>query len=162
MKAWLERLTAREQMALAIAALSVLGLLLYLFFWQPLDDEQHRLRTRLNEQFEALARMQQIAQEALQLRSNGRSVPQQRTEESLLALVDRTARAAVADGLNRLEPDGEHAVKLWLKDVSFDSLVRWLQELETAWGVRAKVVSLQRTEQPGLVTGRLVLEELAE
>ncbi|MFZ0257002.1 MAG: type II secretion system protein M [Gammaproteobacteria bacterium] len=162
MKTWLEKLTRREQLAVVIAALTVIGFSLYLFYWQPMNAEQDRLRTHLAEQFEALVWMQQAAEEVRQLRGENRSMPQERTQESLLALVDRTARATIADGINRLEPDGEHAVKLWLKDVSFDSLLPWLQELQTAWGVQTTVVSLHRAEQPGLVTGRLVLEEAAE
>jgi type II secretory pathway component PulM len=163
MKAWLEKLTGREQLALVIAALTVVGFLVYLFFWQPMNAEQDRLRTRLRGQIEALVKMQQAAQEVRQLRGEGRAaVPQQRSDESLLALVDRTARAMTGDGINRLEPEGEHAVKIWVKEANFDSLVHWLQELQTAWGVQASVVSLHRAEQPGGVTGRLLMEEPAE
>lgn len=162
MKTWFEKLTQREQWALGIVALTLVALLVYLLFWQPVNAEQERLRTRLKEQTEVLVRMQQAVQEVLQLRGEQRTAVQERTDESLLALIDRTARATIVDGLNRLEPDGEHAVKLWLKGANFDRLVRWLQELQSGWGVKASVVSLQRAEQPGLVTGRLVMEEVAK
>lgn len=161
MKAWFERLTRREQSALVIAVVSVVGFLLYIFFWQPVNAEQSRLKAHLEGQIEALGWMQQAAQEVRQLRGEGLPAPQARRDESLLALVDRTARGTIGDGVNRLEPEGEHAVKIWLKEVNVDNLLRWLQELETAWGVRATLVSLHRAEQSGLVTGRLVMEEAA-
>lgn len=162
MKTWLEKLTPREQLALVIASLTVAGLLVYMLFWQPLNAEQDRLRTRLEEQLEALVWMQQAAQEVRQLRGEDAPASQERDDESLLALVDRTARATLVDGINRLEPDGEHAVKIWLKEVNFDSLVHWLQEMQTTWGVQASVVNLHRAEQPGIVTGRLLMEETAK
>ncbi len=162
MKTWFEKLTQREQLALGICALTVVGLLVYLLFWHPVKAEQERLRTHLKAQTEALVRMQLAAQEVQQLRGEDLPAFQERNDESLLALIDRTARAAIVDGLNRLEPDGEHAVKLWLKEANFDSLVRWLHELQTGWGAQASLVSLQRAEQPGLVTGRLVIEEAAK
>jgi general secretion pathway protein M len=162
MKTWLGKWTRREQLAVIIAALTVVGLSLYLFYWQPVNAEQDRLRTHLVERIEALVWMQRAVEEVRQLRGEDRPTPHERTDESLLALVDRTARATLASGLNRLEPEGEHAVKVWLKEVDFDSLLPWLQELETAWGVQATGVSLHRGEQPGVVTGRLVLEEAAE
>lgn len=162
MKAWLEKLKRGEQLALVLGALSVIALLLYSFYWQPMNAEQERLRERLITQVEALEWMQQAAQEVRQLRGEELPAPQQRRDESLLALVDRTARATVANGIHRLEPDGEHAVKVWLKDAKFDRVVPWLGELQSSWGVQANIVSLHRAEQPGVVTGRLVLEETAK
>ncbi|MGF1613488.1 MAG: type II secretion system protein GspM [Gammaproteobacteria bacterium] len=162
MRTWLEKLSSRERSALALATLALVGFSFYWFFWQPMNAEQDRLRARLKEQSAALVWMQQAANEARRLRGEDLPTLQKREDESLLTLVDRTARQFIADGLNRLEPEGEHAVKVWLKEVDFDDLVRWLQELQTEWGVQANVVSLQRMEQQGLVTGRLVLHELME
>lgn len=162
MNAWIEKLTRREQLAATIGVLALVGFSLYLFFWQPVVTEQNKLRALLSEQSAAFAWMQQAAEEVRQLRGRHLSTPKEREDESLFTLVDRTARATMNDGLKRMEPEGQRTVKVWLEEAHFDNLMRWLQELQTNWGVQVTVVNLQRTDRSGFVTGRLVMDETAQ
>ncbi|MGH8482382.1 MAG: type II secretion system protein GspM, partial [Nevskiaceae bacterium] len=78
--------------------------------------------------------------------------------QSLLAIVDQSRKAsAIQQPPSRLQPDGDDTVRLWLEDVPFEALVRWLGELHTRYGVRVDAVEVERESGPGLVSARLTL-----
>ena len=61
--------------------------------------------------------------------------------------------------IQRIEPEGKDGVKLWIENVNFDSLVRWLGEMERRHGVLVKRATITRHEQTtGHVNSRLSLE----
>jgi general secretion pathway protein M len=48
-------------------------------------------------------------------------------------------------------------VRIWLEDVPFDGLVRWLGDLHARYGVRVDNADIERESGPGLVNARLTL-----
>ena len=48
-------------------------------------------------------------------------------------------------------------MRIWLDDVPFDALVRWLGDLHTRYGVRVEAANIERESGPGLVSARLTL-----
>ncbi len=78
------------------------------------------------------------------------------TGQMLLTRVSRTAQHHQIKP-NRLQPEGEGNVSVWFDGVAFDSLIRWLQELETREGISVQQISLDRQDRPGLVNARIVL-----
>ena len=59
--------------------------------------------------------------------------------------------------LQRFEPSGENAIRLWLEDVPFASVAAWLEQLRNDHGVVIDQAAMDRDEQPGTVSVRLTL-----
>jgi general secretion pathway protein M len=101
--------------------------------------------------------MQERAAEVRRLRGSGAAMPAAASSESLLALVDRSAReGGLARAVRRIEPDGGGA-RLWMEQAGFAELMRWLVTLEHAHGVSISSLTLERQPTPGLVNARVTL-----
>lgn len=158
MKAWWDGLELREQRLVAGGAAALLLFLLYAAVWAPLQSTRARLTTQAEEQRATLRGMQLRAAEIRQLsaRSAGRRPA---TGQSLLGLIDQTARAQhLADAVKRVQPDGTNSVRVWLENAAFDDVMRWLGTLEQRHGVVIDTLNVERGELPGRVAARLTLK----
>jgi general secretion pathway protein M len=159
MKAWFAGLEANERRLLIIAAPLVLLMLLYVGIWEPLNSRVATLRASTAEQESLLAWMRGAAQEVKQLRGRGDQRVKPASGQSLLSLVDRTAKSGqLGPALKRVQPEGDQKVRVWLESASFDDVVRWLTLLETQHGVRVESSVFQALEATGRVDVRLVFE----
>lgn len=159
MKAWFASLEANERRMLIIAAPLLLIMLLYVGVWEPLVNKVDDLRVSTAEQESLLTWMRGAAQEVKQLRGRSGQRAKPASGQSLLSLVDRTAKSArLGPALKRVQPDGEQKVRVWLEAASFDDVVRWLTSLETRHGVRVASSVFQALEATGRVDVRLVFE----
>lgn len=159
MKAWFAGLEANERRLLLIAAPLVFVMLLYVGIWEPLANKVDSLRLSTAEQTSLLAWMRGAAQEVKQLRGRSTQPAKPPSGQSLLTLVDRTAKTAqLGPALKRVQPDGEQKVRVWLESASFDDVVRWLSLLETRHGVHVESSVFQALEVTGRVDVRLVFE----
>ena len=77
-----------------------------------------------------------------------------------MSIVDSSAkRSKIRKPIQRIEPEGKNGVKLWIENVDFDTLVRWLGDIERRHGVLVKRATITRHEQTaGRVNSRLSLE----
>jgi general secretion pathway protein M len=157
MKEWFAGLQPRERV-MVLAGAAALALIFGFFgLWRPLDGAVEGLRQAAERQTEALVWMRQASAEVRALQSGGAGSTQ--SGGSLLTVIDRSARAADLKGaLERMEPEGTTAVRLWVAPSSFDALIRWLGELEGRHGLRITAASFEPTETPGTVQARITLE----
>lgn len=150
-----EKLSARERQ-LVLGAGGVLGvLLLYLAIWEPLINA-HARRAEALESARAMA--VRIETAAALVQSRGGAQAQQ--SGTLLSVIDQSSREpTLGKAPSRIQPDGagEKTVKVWIDDVPFDKLMRWLGELETRYGVRIASAEIGRGGAPGLVNVQLSL-----
>lgn len=159
MKAWWTALGTRERLILIGGALVLLPLLLWALLWQPLANGVQRLETEVAAQRESLQWMRNAAVELQQLRGQSAQASAGLGGRSLLAVIDQAARAAgLGSGIKRIEPDGSSAVRARLEGVSFDAVVKWLDDMSRQFGVSATLVSIERTQSAGQVNARLTLQ----
>jgi general secretion pathway protein M len=124
--------------------------------WDPFYNHLRFLRQTVAEEHIQVAWMEQAADEARALR--GVAAMEKHTGESLLSLVDRSAReAGMGEGLNRVEPEGKQTVRVWLNDIAFDVMIPWLAELNKTQGVIPESLVVDRQVTSGRVNVRLVL-----
>ncbi len=160
MRAYFENLSKRERYMVVAAALVLLVFLFYVLVWRPIGTRAEALQQRVQGQEKALAWMQQAAVEVKRLRGGG--TPTQARNESLLSLIERTARERGLSGaVRRVQPEGQHGARIWLEAAGFDDLVLWLHQLADTYGVRISEASVERQPQPGLVNARLLVEGAA-
>jgi len=152
---WWRGLDMRERRAVLLAGLALLLFSLY-SGWQSFDQARQQRLERLERQREALRDLSRQAAEIRQLR--GQADTPSRSKESLLALVDRSARAqGLGAALKRVKPEGG-GVRLWLEKAPFDTLIVWLGRLKSRQGADITALSLERVNDTGLVNARITLE----
>ncbi len=155
MSVW-QRLQPRERRALLLAG-AVLAVVLFGYgLWQPLQQAREQAWSRVQARQQALAWMEQAAARVAQLQGRSAHRFSDRGGQSLLTLLDQTARLQGLGGhIRRGEPAGERSVRLWLDGVLFDSLILWVERMEREYGIVVEEMSAESTGVPGQVNVRL-------
>lgn len=160
MKAWWQNLQPRERMTLAAGALALAGILYYFILWQPAQQALETKRERLDNIREDTAWMRSAVQRYQRLSRDQGPAARNESDEALYALADRTARAdQLGDAIGGVTPEDEGRVRVNLRGASFENVLRWLARLETEFGIHAEPVSVERTDETGMVNARLVLNQ---
>jgi general secretion pathway protein M len=159
MKAWWLSKSQQEQMALVIGAAVLLLLLLYLMAWQPFTEALERNQQLVKGQQATLSWMEAQLPEIRRLSRSQTRSGRGASNEALLTLVDRTAKQRqLRQQIQRIKPQGDKSVQLWMEQADFDALMKWLGELTEQHGIEIDSLSVDRQELPGLVNARLVLQ----
>jgi len=155
-----EQLQARERRILSFGGAAAAVLLLYALVWDPFTSRIAQLENSVTAQRATLAWMQQAAVEARSLRSLRGSAGAGAGGRSLLALSDETAKAhGLGAAVKRVQPDGQHTVRVWLEGAAFDDLLRWLDTVAGRHGIRIAALNVEHLPNtPGKVNARLTLE----
>lgn len=158
LREWLSTLAPRERVMVGIAAAFTVFTILYLGIWEPLAIAHATRAENLATARAQANRLETVGAEAQKLRRSGGSPIAVNRSMSLLSAVDQATKSGtLAKPPARLQPEGDAEVKVWLEDINFDGLLRWITELETRYGVSVKTVDIDRESAPGLVNARLSL-----
>ncbi|MCW8828441.1 MAG: type II secretion system protein M [Gammaproteobacteria bacterium] len=158
MKQYLMSLQSRERYTLLSGAVVLLLLLVYLLLIEPFVLELNRLEKSVAAQQQELAWMQDAVAQVQKLRAAGSDRPRAQTGQSLLSLVDTTARElGLGAALKQLSPVGEK-VRIRLEQASFDTMLRWLGRLEQQAGVGVDTLTLERLSESGMINATVVLQ----
>ncbi|RLK48355.1 type II secretion system protein M (GspM) [Alkalispirillum mobile] len=156
-RAFWQGLEQREQRILSAGAVITAALLLWGGVWLPLSDRAESLRTDVAE---ARAEKVWMAQSAERIRQagGGPSEAAPADQGSLLGRVDRSANSfSLAERVDRIQPDGDARVRVWLERADFDQMLRWLDSLSEN-GVQVHALSVDPLDTPGRINARLTLE----
>ena len=133
--------------AVAAVAIVIFGILL------PLDRSVTHAQQRLAKKHADLAWMQGVAPEIA-----ASAPPPAATGESLLVIVDRSAReSGLASALAGSEPGGPGNLSVRLEKAPFDALVAWLARLAQQNGVVVDSATIEKAGAPGVVNAAIVL-----
>lgn len=141
---------------LALVSLSIfLGLVLfYVLIWVPIGSYLDDSRADYDRQLSLLQYLKSTEDEAKAAAGSGNR--RQLSGQSMLTQVTRTARAV---GVNptRMQPEGEDAVSVWFDAAPFTQIMQLIERLEKEQGIVVRQVSMDRRDQPGTVSARIVL-----
>jgi general secretion pathway protein M len=156
LKEWFASLQARERIAVSVAAVLVAGMVIYVLGLAPFYRSVNALEANFKQRKDDLAWMMGNAESVRMLAA---SRPQMApTGESLVVLVDRTAReAGLGDSLTNQTPTGPDGIKVNLQDATFDMLMVWLNGLHVGQGINIQSATINRAAKPGLVNVSLEL-----
>jgi general secretion pathway protein M len=155
LQAALLQLNPRERIAVGAAAVVVTLTLLFLLVWGPLAGA-HRDRAEALQQ--ARAQAQQIERAAALIATGTSGGRTANLSTSLLTAVDTTSRSPVlGKAPSRVQPEGDSEVKVWIENVPFANVLRWLDQLQTQYAISASSVEIERGDVSGQVSGRLTL-----
>ncbi|MDH5649288.1 MAG: type II secretion system protein M [Gammaproteobacteria bacterium] len=152
---WLA-LEPRERSMLALGGICVVIFIFYIGIWYPVQKNLHRIQTSLPEAQRQLAWMRVNAAQVKQFQMRR---PAGASQGNLLS---RFEQAAVSRGLrkniSKMEPDGDTGIRLTIEEVSFNSLVSLLSDLQKQNGFNVESLIIDAaTELPGTVSARLSL-----
>jgi type II secretory pathway component PulM len=144
-----QQLSLRDQAMLIVLAAALLLYVVYQLLWHPLAASNARLQQQNAAAAKSLDAITQMAGQlrALQQSATTTANPQ---NENLTQLVDRTV-AAHQLRMSRFQPGSNGDVQVRLDNASFDQVVRWLHELETAQGVTTRELVVAQGSAPGIV-----------
>lgn len=154
LRAQLDQRTQRERVLLVGGGVILLLLALYQGLWEPLVNAHESRREALDEARALAVRIESAAQ----LAQSSQGVANRRI--SILAAVDQSSREpTLGKAPTRVQPDGdgETSVKVWLDEVSFDNLLRWLGELQSRYAITVQSAEIEAGTAAGAVNVRLTL-----
>jgi general secretion pathway protein M len=148
----LAALSPRERRLVMVGG--VLAALLVLFgVLLPLDRTVAHAQQRLAKKHADLNWMQSVAPEIA-----AAAPPPSATGESLLVIVDRSAReSGLAGALSGSEPGGPGSLSVRLEKAPFDALIAWLARLAQQNGVSVDSANIEKAGGPGIVNAAIVL-----
>ncbi len=148
-------LEPRERLVITAGSIIAVAMLVYTLLWMPLQRDLTRLRVSVPKERSQLAQMQVQARQVARLRTGvGATAP----SDNLLTTLERSAvERGLRRNITRMEPDGSAAVRLALDDVSFNTLLQWLADLQRQAGVRTENATITAQSAPGIVDARLLL-----
>jgi general secretion pathway protein M len=156
-----DQLPRRDQQALLVLAIALLLGLLYFGIWRPAASF-HDSAVSSQQNAEELLAWLDANRASLNRLSGSAGEPSSASADkpadgrALMALVTRTAGESGLV-LQRFEPSGDDAIRVWLEKVPFGQVAGWLETLNTMNGVQIDQASMDRQNEPGLVSVRLTL-----
>ncbi|VAX11510.1 hypothetical protein MNBD_GAMMA25-1011 [hydrothermal vent metagenome] len=155
-----QQLALREKQLLVIMSVVIVITLFYFSLWKPLKTGIEDGELRVKAQTRSLMEIRKQAAEVRQLRTSGIGVNNSvKDSTSLLGLIERSAKQKnIKDGLQKVQPEGQKEVRVWMENVSFDQLISWLELLTSRHGIQINNISLERSNAPGIVSGRILLQ----
>ncbi len=157
LKAWFYGLQPRERAIISGGAILVVLTALYLFVFAPFYAALAAREASVTRKKADLAWMRSVVGEMQVLGANQPMVAAP-TNESLVVLVDRTAReAGLSSALTGQTPNGDTGIRVRLESAAFDRTMQWLGMLELSHGVSIESATFDRTQTPGVVNANLVL-----
>ncbi|MEE9309531.1 MAG: type II secretion system protein GspM [Cocleimonas sp.] len=159
MKNWYNSLAPRERTLVFYGGIATSLLLIWMLVAKPLYNNHKKLNKVIASQEKTLATMQSQSQQVKQLQqqetkpaSSGSGNPQQLVERAL-----QTWR--LKPQLERMQSQGSNGVRLSLKNVNADRVMRFLHELENKYGlVINNLVITNEKKEAGFADIRLTIK----
>ncbi|MDN6320654.1 MAG: type II secretion system protein M [Marinobacter sp.] len=156
-----DQLPKRDQQALAVLAVAVCLGILYFAVWSPVASFHDEAAASKENAAELVAWMHSNEPVIRRLSSSGagpaaKSADVPADGRALMGLVTRSARDTGLT-LQRFEPSGDSAIRVWLEAVPYSEVAAWLEMLNGKHGVVIDQAALDRADDPGQVSVRLTL-----
>jgi general secretion pathway protein M len=157
LKDWYYGLNVRERASIMAGVALVVLTAVYILALAPFYRSVATLAQNVEQKKADIAWMSSVAGE-VQALSASQPMIATPTNESLVVLVDRTAReAGLSSALTGQTPNGETGIRVRLEAAAFDMAMMWLANLELSHAVAIESATFDRTSTPGLVNVNLVL-----
>lgn len=147
-----DHLSAQDQIALKGLSLFFALLILYAGIWLPANsyfEERSLFHQKQTELYQYLLSTEREA------RASSGQAKSSVSGQSILQTISRSAQKFSLKP-DRLQPEGSQGVNVMFNDVSFNTLIQWLQNLNQQ-GFSVRQISIERGDSPGVVTARMVL-----
>jgi len=158
MRDWFDSLAPRERLIVAAGGALVVLVLFWAIVLAPLSLKVSQLSDRVEAKRSTLAWMSAAAAEiaAAGEVAAGAGDP----DQSLVVVIDRTARqSGLGQTITRNQPVGEDGIRVRMEGAGFDTVTRWLSQLQTAHGLSLEAATFERGSVNGTVTASITLRQ---
>lgn len=153
-----ESMPKRDQQALTALTVALFLAILYFLVWSPAHEFSKKQAANLKSSQELLNWVKANEGVAKSLASNvGEGTSKILDSQSLVSTISSNAQKHKIK-LKRFEPSGDRKVRVWLEKVPFNTIIVWLRDLSTTYGIGVSQVSIDKDEKGGLVNVRLTLK----
>jgi len=154
-KHYLDQLNERDRRAVIIAVVALALFIPYQFIWSPFKNSMDNLENRVERQQKDLVWMQNRVAEAQELSRaagghGGSSQP-------VYGLIESTARKRFGGDI-RVQQEGKGGVRVTIKNIGFDDVMLWLDELYSRQHVNVKEFTVDRQNGAGRVNANILIE----
>jgi general secretion pathway protein M len=157
LKEWFSSLQPRERAIVVIGGVVVLIVAVYMLALAPFYAAVNARAQRVAQKEGDLAWMRSVGGEVMALSASSPTSAAP-TNESLVVLIDRTAReCGLGAALTGQTPNGDNGIRVRLEQAEFDKLVVCLGSQQQAHSVNIESANIDRTGKPGFVNASLVL-----
>ena len=155
MMSWIQQLAPRERLILGCGAVAAIAIIVWGLLWKPLHDG----RTQLADQVDQKSNLYIDVQRAMSVDGQDTDNPAPGgAGQSILILIDTSARSyGLAESFTQTRPNGPNEISVSFQRAPFDTIVSWLIELESTYGIAVNSVSMTDSGQPGLINGQVFL-----
>jgi len=156
-----DQMSQRDQLALKVLAVALFLGLLYFALWRPITVFHEHSASARDNAAELLAWMQ-TNKASIQRLANANGTTTNTVADkpadgrALMALVTRSARESGLT-LQRFEPSGSDAIRIWIENAPFSRVAAWLESLKNDHGVVIDQAAMDKSGTPGEVSVRLTL-----
>jgi type II secretory pathway component PulM len=153
MKFSFDTMSPREQQLVKIGGIALVAILIFGVL-MPLDSSVTKAHARISKKQADLVWMRGVAPVL------AASVPHQNNGESLLVVVDRSAReSGLGSSLAGSDPSGPGGIQVRLEKAPFDAMIGWLSRLSQQNGIGVDGATIDGAGAPGLVNAAIVLRQ---
>lgn len=150
-----DSLADNERLLVNVVGILILLALIYLLLVAPAQRSVSEAQMKLAGQQNLLTWMKENESLAREAATGGGRVT--KTDQPLQTIVTSTA-GPLGVAVKRYENESENKLRVSLENVSFDKMVRWLDQLENRYGLSIVNIAVDAENEPGLVTAKLVLQ----
>lgn len=147
---WYGQLAARDKKIVKVLSMVIIVALIFAWIWQPVISGKNKAISKYQSEMSFHTKLKENAY-LFSSSSNNNT-----TGQSILTTVNNTSKVKGIQ-LKRFEPDGPNGLRIWLDSVNFNSLIDWLELLETTRGIKVEQISIDKVNS-GLVNVRAVLQ----
>lgn len=154
-KQYLDQLNERERRAVILAAVALLLFLPYQLVWVPFRHSMTDMEQQVERQQKDLLWMQDRVTEAQELTRAASGT--KRSAQPVYGLIESSARQRFGNGI-RVQQEGKGGVRVTIKNISFDEVMLWLDDLYYKQHVTVKEFMVERQSDPGRVNANILIE----
>jgi general secretion pathway protein M len=148
LKNWYSGLDQNEQKITLIAALIVLTMLVYLLILEPVNSAVEQMQREVAATQQTIARIKQQVPMVLASKGTGGASP-----SSLpLTSVVNTTTSKYNLPVSRRDSKSPNEMQVWFDNVSFDSFIRWVAEINQKHGVTVTAVNVRSQDRNGITS----------
>ncbi len=150
-----DSLADSERLIVNLVGVLILAALVYLMLIAPAQRSVSDAQMKVTAQQKLVQWMKENESVARMAAGSGGAVA--KSDQPIQTIITSTA-GPLGVIVKRFENESENKLRVWLEKVPFDKTVRWLDQLESRYGIQIISISLDAEKEPGLVTAKLVLQ----
>lgn len=154
-KQYLNQLNERERRAVILAAVALLLFIPYQLIWAPFHHSMTALEHRVEQQQADLSWMRERVAEAQELTRASKATGHD--SQPVYGLVESSARQRFGNEI-RVQQEGKGGVRVTMKNISFDEVMLWLDDLYYKQHVNVKEFTVDRQSNAGRVNANILIE----